>query len=168
MRDPWRLALGAAALLVAGGMALTACPGRAPLPEGGRLAPCPRSPNCVSSQADPADARHRVAPMPLHGDPATASQRVAAAAQEVDGAGELLIVGDQVRIAFHTPSGLFTDDVDLVVDRAAGVIHVRSSSRIGYGDLGVNRARIEALRAAWGTLAHDRRSDLVPRHGAAP
>lgn len=144
-----RLALPALLLVLASTLALVACPGRAPLPEGGRLAPCPRSPNCVSSQADASDTTHYVAPLALHGDPATASQRLAAAAQTVRGAGEALVVGDQVRISYRTPSGLFVDDVDLLVDRASGTVHVRSSSRLGYGDLGVNRARIEAIRAAW-------------------
>ncbi|MEZ4234623.1 MAG: DUF1499 domain-containing protein [Myxococcota bacterium] len=135
--------------LLALGLTVTACPGRAPLPVAGALAPCPRSPNCVSSQADPADPVHYVAPLALVGDPDTAAQRVADAAQRVDGAGEWRIDGDHVRIVFHTPSGLFTDDVDLLVDRPDAVIQVRSSSRIGYGDMGVNRGRIEAIRAQW-------------------
>lgn len=144
-----RLLLGAAALLVVGGIGLTASPGPAPMPEAGRLAPCPRSPNCLSSQADPADRTHHVEPLPLHGDPATASQRVAEAARQVAGARAGVIIGDQVRIEFTTRSRLFTDDVDLVVDRDAGVVHVRSSSRLGYGDFGTNRWRVEAIRAAW-------------------
>lgn len=143
-----RILLAAVTVLVAGAMVLTASPGQAPLPVGGALAPCPASPNCLSSQAPPDDP-HYVAPLPLHGDPATASQRVAGAAQQVDGARAALIVGDQVRIVFRTRSRLFTDDVDLVVDREGGVIHVRSSSRLGWGDFGTNRWRVEAIRAAW-------------------
>jgi uncharacterized protein (DUF1499 family) len=41
----------------------------------------------------------------------------------------------------------YTDDVEFAVDPVASVIHVRSSSRLGRRDLGVNRARIEAIRA---------------------
>ena len=43
----------------------------------------------------------------------------------------------------------FTDDVEFSLDEAAGVIHVRSASRIGHGDRGVNRARVEAIRSAF-------------------
>src|SRR2546425_12167540 len=41
-----------------------------------RLAPCKRTPNCVSSQADPADAEHYVAPIPFKGDAIAAVRRV--------------------------------------------------------------------------------------------
>ena len=55
------------------------------------------------------------------------------------------------RLDHHQPSWLlrFVDDVDAVVDPDAGVIHVRSASRVGYSDLGVNRKRVEAIRAAF-------------------
>jgi uncharacterized protein (DUF1499 family) len=43
----------------------------------------------------------------------------------------------------------FVDDVELLLDAPAGVIHLRSSSRIGHSDLGANRKRVEALRAAY-------------------
>jgi uncharacterized protein (DUF1499 family) len=41
----------------------------------------------------------------------------------------------------------FVDDVEFLADRASGVVHVRSASRLGRRDFGVNRARIEELRA---------------------
>ena len=47
----------------------------------------------------------------------------------------------------------FVDDVELLADEAAGATHVRSASRIGSSDLGVNRRRIEAVRARWGAAA---------------
>jgi uncharacterized protein (DUF1499 family) len=43
----------------------------------------------------------------------------------------------------------FTDDVEFWQDEANHVIHVRSASRIGRKDFGVNRARIETIRAAF-------------------
>jgi uncharacterized protein (DUF1499 family) len=42
----------------------------------------------------------------------------------------------------------FVDDLEAVPDAAAGVIQVRSASRVGRSDFGVNRERVEALRAA--------------------
>ncbi|HHO54087.1 MAG TPA: DUF1499 domain-containing protein [Deltaproteobacteria bacterium] len=128
---------------------LLGCPGQPPPPIGGRLAACWSSPNCVSSQADPSDRRHHVAPLPLSVEPAVALQRLALVLSGLPGAHDLQVQGLHLRITCDTPSGLYTDDVDALLDPAAGVIHVRSSSRIGYGDNGVNRARIERLREAW-------------------
>ncbi len=45
----------------------------------------------------------------------------------------------------------FVDDVEFYVDEAAKVIHVRSASRLGQSDLGVNRKRVESLRAELNT-----------------
>ena len=44
----------------------------------------------------------------------------------------------------------FTDDLECQLCRPAGVIHVRSASRLGYYDFGANRTRVEALRRALG------------------
>jgi uncharacterized protein (DUF1499 family) len=44
----------------------------------------------------------------------------------------------------------FVDDVELLLDPAAGVIHVRSASRLGHSDLGTNRRRVEAIRQRFG------------------
>ena len=44
---------------------------------------------------------------------------------------------------------VFTDDLELRFDDAAGVVHLRSSSRVGKNDLGVNRRRVERVRRAW-------------------
>jgi uncharacterized protein (DUF1499 family) len=103
----------------------------------------------VSSQADPSDSHH-IAPLPLHGAPETAARRLGEVVTAMEGAREVVVETGRVRATFVTPSGLFTDDVDLVVDATEAVVHVRSSSRLGIGDNGVNRARVEALRAAWG------------------
>ncbi len=43
----------------------------------------------------------------------------------------------------------FVDDLDLVVDQEAGVVHVRSASRVGRFDLGVNRRRVEKIRSLY-------------------
>ncbi len=43
----------------------------------------------------------------------------------------------------------YVDDLEILVDQDAGKIHVRSASRTGYSDLGVNRRRVAALAEAW-------------------
>ncbi len=113
----------------------------------GRLAPCPRSPNCVASQADRADAAHFIAPIAIKGD-AQAAWR--ALRDAVAGAERAKVVAEKdgyLRAEFATRVVGFVDDVEFLLDAGARTIHVRSASRLGYRDFGVNRARIEAIRA---------------------
>jgi uncharacterized protein (DUF1499 family) len=112
----------------------------------GRLAPPKRTPNCVSSQADPADAEHYIAPIAFKGDTAAA---MAAAKQAVEGMTDATIIrqeGGYLYAEYRTKLMRFVDDVELLHDAKAGVLHVRSASRLGRRDFGVNRARVEALR----------------------
>lgn len=105
------------------------------------LRPCPRSPNCVSSQADRADQEHFVEAIAFRG---TLSQVV-----------QVVLSWPRVQLVEETPDYLhfeqrsalfgFVDDLEIALGR--GVLHVRSSSRSGYSDLGVNRRRVEALRS---------------------
>lgn len=111
--------------------------------KGGRLAPCPSSPNCVSSQAS--DERHRIAPLLFTGDPAAA---FACLKRIVSSRSDTTIVEDlpdYLRVELRTL--LFIDDGEFLMDRANKVIQVRSASRLGYSDLGKNRSRIEEIRS---------------------
>ena len=60
---------------------------------------------------------------------------------------------DSLHVEFTSWLLRFVDDVDAVIDPDAGVIHVRSASRVGYSDLGVNRKRVEAIRSAFASAA---------------
>ena len=105
----------------------------------GRLAPCKRSPNCVSSQAPPSDEEHYIAP--LHGS-------IAAARAAVNAMPRTRIVEERetyLYAEFRTKLLRYVDDVEFFFD--GQVIHVRSCSRLGRRDFGVNRKRVEALRA---------------------
>jgi len=55
--------------------------------------------------------------------------------------------GDYLHATFASRIFRFVDDVEFLVDRDAGVVHVRSASRVGYGDMGVNRRRVEEIRS---------------------
>ncbi len=112
----------------------------------GRLAPVRRSPNNVSSQAEPADAEHYVAPIPFKGDAAAAMSAVRAAVSGMEGATVVREEGNYLYAEYRTKLMRFVDDVEFLHDGKAGVIHVRSASRLGRRDFGVNRARIEAVR----------------------
>jgi uncharacterized protein (DUF1499 family) len=122
---------------------LTGCypPARSLAPPGEGLRPCPPTPNCVSTEA--ADPRHAMPALPFAGTPAAAQERARAA----------LLAEPRTRIVAERPGYLhaearsrlwrFVDDVEVVVDSAAGVVRFRSASRVGRGDMGVNRARMQ-------------------------
>jgi uncharacterized protein (DUF1499 family) len=99
----------------------------------------------------PQQATARIAPLSLAGEPAVAMARVKAALAATPGAVVVQAEGDYLYAQFTTPLMHYTDDVEFWFDRAAGVVQVRSASRLGEGDLGANRQRIEALRARLGT-----------------
>jgi uncharacterized protein (DUF1499 family) len=112
----------------------------------GRLAPCPGSPNCVSSDA--ADAQHGIAPLALA---VPAAEAWGAARDAVAALPRTTLVTerpDYLHAECRSALLRFVDDLELHLREAEGLIAVRSASRVGYGDLGVNRRRVEALRSA--------------------
>jgi uncharacterized protein (DUF1499 family) len=113
----------------------------------GKLAPCKRSPNCVSSQADPADREHYIAPIVFKGG---ALEAMAAVRKAVEGMERATVVRHEsgyLYAEFRSKLLRFVDDVEFAADGKSGLIHVRSASRLGRRDFGVNRARVEALRS---------------------
>ena len=113
----------------------------------GRLAPPKTTPNCVSSQADPADADHFIAPITFKGSAADAMAAALGAVRGMRGATVIRHEGGYLYAEFRTRLMRFVDDVEFAYDEEAGLIHVRSASRLGRRDFGVNRARVEAIRA---------------------
>ena len=116
----------------------------------GRLARPKSTPNCVASQADPADTEHYIAPIAFKGNAAAA---MAAARKAVDGMQGATVIrqeGNYLYAEYRSKVMGFVDDVEFFFDEKAGVIHVRSASRLGRRDFGVNRARAEDLRARIG------------------
>ena len=113
----------------------------------GRLAPPKRTPNCVSSQGDPGDAEHYIAPIAFKGDTPAAMAAVRKAVEGMTGSTIIRAEGNYLYAEYRTKLMRFVDDVEFLHDAKAGVIHVRSASRLGRRDFGVNRARVEALRA---------------------
>lgn len=153
------LALLGLALLVAGQMG--ALRGQRPADLGvaqGRLKPPSATANSVSSQAGlyPDHPMHRealIAPFPLHGDGQASMRALAQLLASQPGAALVVQRGDYLHAEFSTPVLHFVDDVEFWADPAADVVQVRSASRIGRKDFGVNRARIESLRALWAARA---------------
>lgn len=107
-----------------------------------RFAPCPESPNCVSSYAT--DELHAIDPLPLPPDEPMETLRGVVAS--FPRTATVVEDGDYLHATFTSLVFRFVDDVEFRIDRDAGVIHVRSASRVGYGDMGVNRRRVESIR----------------------
>ncbi len=113
--------------------------------KNGRLADCPNKPNCVNSQA--IDKLHAIAPLSFSGDATTAMQKLKALVQAMPRTQVIESRADYLNVECSTPLMGFVDDVEFYCD--GRVIHVRSASRLGYSDLGVNRKRVEAVRAGF-------------------
>jgi uncharacterized protein (DUF1499 family) len=123
--------------------------GRPPLDPGvteSRLAPCPNSPNCVSSQA--ADADRRVEPLRYEGDSAQARTRLREILRGMERVQVQRADDDYLHAEFRSAVFGFVDDVEFYFS-PPGVIQVRSASRTGYYDFGVNRERVERIRQHW-------------------
>lgn len=114
----------------------------------GRLAPCPLSPNCVSTQTD--SAEHQMPALSYSG---TAADAVARLKQVVSKSipRAVLVREEPVYLHYEVRSFLFrfVDDVEFLVDERVGKIHFRSASRVGHSDMGVNRARMTKITAEY-------------------
>lgn len=110
----------------------------------GKLALCPNTPNCVSSQA--ADQEHGIEAIAYKSSPAEALAKLKSLIEGMERT-QIVTASDDYLYAEFT-SGLmgFVDDVEFYLDSGSGVFQVRSASRLGQSDLGVNRKRIETIR----------------------
>lgn len=118
----------------------------------GKLKPPSKTPNSVSSQADmwvehPMQDYARIAPLPLKGDGAATIARIKTIVEAMPGAEVTQSQDDYLRVQFSTRLMKFVDDAEFWFDPASGVVQVRSASRLGRKDFGVNRKRIEVIRA---------------------
>jgi uncharacterized protein (DUF1499 family) len=108
----------------------------------GLLAPCRSSPNCVSSQADRSDREHYIEPL------RASMEDVRKAVAALPRTRIVLAHPNYLHAEFRSRLLGFVDDVEFFFDGVA--IQVRSASRLGRRDFGVNRARIEQLRRMLG------------------
>ncbi|MFM2274330.1 MAG: hypothetical protein RL211_202 [Pseudomonadota bacterium] len=142
-------------LVIIGQMGLLA--GKAPSRLGvtdGRLKPPSSTPNSVSSQASlypdhPQQAYAAIAPLTFKGDGEAAIKQLAQVLTQMPRTVIVTQNADYLYAQSTTALLKFTDDVEFWLDKPSHVIQARSSSRLGRKDLGVNRARVEAIRAAF-------------------
>ena len=112
-----------------------------------RLSACPSSPNCVSSQSE--DEKHKIESILFNSTPAEAMDRLK---QLIQGMARTTIVRETpeyLHVEFRTLLG-FVDDGEFFVDGSQKVIHLRSASRVGYWDVGMNRRRMASIREDFG------------------
>ena len=124
--------------------------------DNGRLAGCPESPNCVSSEAD--DEEHFIEPLSFDGEPAAAMMRLKSVIESLPRTVIVSADDNYLHAEFTTLVFRYVDDVEFLMDADSRQIQVRSASRTGYSDLGTNRRRVEAIRTAW-NAARSRTSD---------
>ena len=112
-----------------------------------KLSPCPDSPNCVSSQAH--NEKHKIAPFVFE----TSTEEAQAALKRIIQAMKRTKIVKETAGYLHVEYKIalmnYIDDVEFYFDDSQKVIHLRSASREGYWDLGVNRRRIEQIRKKW-------------------
>jgi len=109
-----------------------------------RLADCPATPNCVSSES--LDKKHFIEPISYTGSTARAWQVlidtvISLPRSKLTEQSEGYLHFEVSSIVFR-----FTDDVELMIDAGKNEVQIRSGSRVGYSDFGVNRRRVEMIR----------------------
>ncbi len=112
----------------------------------GSLTNCPASPNCVVSQG--ADAKHAIEPIPYHVNRAEARKTLLKVLGVVKRTKIIEQTDNYIYATNEIPIFRFVDDVEFYFPDNESVIHMRSASRIGDSDLGVNRRRLEQIRLA--------------------
>jgi uncharacterized protein (DUF1499 family) len=109
----------------------------------GKLRPCPGTPNCVQSETTGNESF--IEPFRFNAEPEKAWIKIINSVHELGG----IIVRENdgyIWATFQTKIWRFTDDLELRLDKENKLIHVRSASRVGKGDFGMNRNRVEKIR----------------------
>jgi uncharacterized protein (DUF1499 family) len=144
------LIVGGLLIVPVAGLALLSAFSRRPSNLGvvdGHLAACPDSPNCVSTDAN--DREHRMEALPVRGSAREAIEKIKAVVASLP---RTKVVDESeiyLRVEFTSALFRFVDDVEFLIDEPAAKIHFRSASRVGRGDLGANRRRMEQICAAF-------------------
>lgn len=112
----------------------------------GMLTGCPATPNCVSSQVAAIDREHTISPLPLTADNPTTIAKLKREIQLIPGNRIIKETDNYIYAEFKSKLMGFVDDVEFYLNNDRKIIQVRSASRLGESDLGVNRQRIKEIR----------------------
>ena len=110
----------------------------------GKLAPCPKSPNCVSTQVS--DKKHIIKPLKYSSTLKEAKLKILDIIESLKRTKIINETEDYIHAEFRTRTFKFVDDVEFYFDDTEKIIHFRSASRVGWSDMGVNRKRMEKIR----------------------
>lgn len=145
---------GIVAIVVLGFVGMRVWAATAPTPSNlgvtnGQLAPCPTSPNCVTTQNGlPSQL---MPPLNFTGSPAEAQTRLQAVVLAQPRATLITEREGYLHFEFRSAAIGFIDDVEFWIDAESQTIHFRSASRLGRGDGGVNRNRMQTITELWST-----------------
>jgi uncharacterized protein (DUF1499 family) len=110
----------------------------------GNLAPCPASPNCVSTQSE--DKARSLEPLPYDSSQLEAKEKLITILKSMKRTKIVSSKDDYIHAECTSAIFRYIDDVEFYIDDVKKVIHFRSSSRLGYYDVGVNQRRMERIR----------------------
>ena len=116
--------------------------------ENGQLIQCPTTPNCVNSQAK--DKKHYIEPILMTGTPLEVKNHILKILNELKRAKIIVAEDHYIRVEFISKVFRFIVDLEFYFPNTKSkemTIHVRSASRVGHSDFGVNRKRIEQIRS---------------------
>lgn len=122
------------------------CRGERILAAAPRLLPCPDKPNCVSTEA--VAAARKMAPIPVSGDATSTREQLLAAIAAQSGSRIEIAHGGFVVATFRSRLFGFVDEAQFLIETDEHRIRFRSGACSGYYDFGVNRSRIESIKAA--------------------
>ena len=118
-----------------------------------RLSSCPETPNCVSSQEK--FSQNRIPPITFEDSLEQAKERIYKVINSMRGTRIITKEVLYLHVEFTTEVLGFIDDVEFYFDGSQSLIHVRSASRRGYWDLGVNRRRVETIGYEFKNLTNE-------------
>lgn len=110
----------------------------------GKFHPCPKSPNCVSTQST--DEKHKIDPLQYNSTLTEARDKIKNIIRSLKRTKTITESDTYLHYEFRTATFKFVDDVEFYFDAIKKIIHFRSASRVGWSDMGVNRKRMEKIR----------------------
>ena len=110
----------------------------------GKLQPCPKSPNCVSTQST--DAKHKMDPLNYTDDIKEVKSKIKEIIKSFKRTRLITEEEDYLHFEFRTATFKFVDDVEFYFDDSAKLIHFRSAAQKGWSDMGVNKKRMKKIR----------------------
>ena len=110
----------------------------------GKFHPCPKSPNCVSTQST--DEKHRMEPIQYSSTVDEAKVKIKNIITSFKRTKLITETENYLHFEFRTATFKFVDDVEFYLDDKEKLIHFRSAARLGWSDMGVNRKRMGKIR----------------------